>query len=168
MQTEEHFGVCSRNNDLKLDDTKSRFVDMFLTHNLREFTKTLSDRFGCKVAIQGELCGPAIQCNRIGLSSYEFFLFNVFDISHDRFIDPFSIEDLQALMKPYNIDTVPLLYRSTMDNPMPFKTVEELLEFSKAQKYPNGHPAEGVVWRTCDQLVSFKVMNHDFLLKTGE
>ena len=44
----------------------------------------------------------------------------------------------------------------------------ELLEFAEKQKYQNNTPAEGIVVRSMNQTVSFKVVNNKFLLKYGE
>jgi hypothetical protein len=46
-------------------------------------------------------------------------------------------------------------------------TLEELLELAKGN-YSNGTPQEGIVVRSIDQSISFKVVNNEFLLKYGE
>ena len=42
-----------------------------------------------------------------------------------------------------------------------------MVEYAKGN-YNNGTPQEGIVVRSLDQTISFKVINNDFLLKYGE
>lgn len=43
-----------------------------------------------------------------------------------------------------------------------------LLKLAEDGFYPNGNPQEGIVVRSLDQTVSFKVINNEFLLKYKE
>jgi hypothetical protein len=48
-------------------------------------------------------------------------------------------------------------------------TLDQLILFARDDiKYENGTPAEGIVVRSQDGLISFKVMNNNYLLKNGE
>jgi hypothetical protein len=46
-------------------------------------------------------------------------------------------------------------------------TQEDLLKLAEGN-YPNGSPAEGIVIRSLDQSISFKVVSNKFLLKYSE
>ncbi len=39
------------------------------------------------LAIQGEICGPSIQKNRLELKQLELFIFNVYDVANHRYLD---------------------------------------------------------------------------------
>lgn len=172
------FGVCSRNMDLGdphthkglwqfikrefrklIGKTKKEFPatnvywSMARKYNVREW---LPDGY----AVQGEICGPGIQENKMGLAEVELFIFNVWNINEQRYA---TFDEHVRLYG--STQTVPILY---IDKSAPFfYNIEELLELAKGN-YPNGTPQEGIVVRSLDQAISFKVINNDFLLKYGE
>ena len=72
------FGVCSRRIHLK-DSEENGFWKMARKYDL---AKVLADAFpGQDIAIQGEVVGPGVQKNPMGLSELTFRLFNIFDIN---------------------------------------------------------------------------------------
>lgn len=167
------FGICSRNLELK-DTDGNKYWDMARALNLeacmRDWATWQSDHGFRNFAVQGELCGPGIQANRLGLLKNQLFLFNVWSITERRH---FSFGTVQSFSNIYGIESVPVVF----DGKFEFNTIEELLAFSDAQKYANGHPAEGVVWRAWGEpkskilhgdRLSFKVISNQYLLKTGE
>jgi hypothetical protein len=133
-----------------------------------QYYKTTNKRW---FALSGELCGPAIQKNRIGLSDYEWFVFNFEDVKDRRF---HKWTNLVVMAARCGFSTVPHIETRIFD----FKNLDELRNYARGS-YPNGHPREGVVIRLCDPLdkyipepqgrmsnmSSFKIINEDFRLK---
>jgi hypothetical protein len=124
--------------------------------------KWLPDGF----AIQGEICGVGIQKNRLNLEDHELFIFNVFYIKEQRYLNPFSFIFFN---EEYEIPwlylrTVPLQEWGDSFN----FTLEELLEKAKGKYVNTENNREGIVIRSHDQSISFKVINNDYLLKDEE
>jgi RNA ligase (TIGR02306 family) len=57
------------------------------------------------VAIQGEVCGPGIQKNRLGLAGVELFVFNVYDVRTAAFL---PLDAMQAFCAERGPRTVPI------------------------------------------------------------
>jgi RNA ligase (TIGR02306 family) len=122
-------------------------------------------------AIQGEVCGPGIQKNRLGLSAIELFVFSVYDVRAARFLDH---EPFVAFCAEHGLRTVPIervvrgaeaaAYRHDLDGWL--EAARGLYPGTKQRK-------EGIVVRplvesrseTLGGRLSFKVINNDFLLK---
>jgi len=131
----------------------------------------LAERLPPGFAVQGELCGPGIQKNRLGLSELSLFVFSAFDVATGRRLDH---AELVACCAERGLATVP---------------IEEVVVGAAAASYPHslehwlerarglyaGTPQrkEGIVVRplvdtlspTLGGRLSFKVINNDFLLK---
>lgn len=137
---------------------------------------------GIYVAFQGELCGPGIQSNKLGLKEKEWFVFNAF-VSKTGKMDSYVKCDLLRMLKlceEFGLKHVPIIsdeckfdFRDTAGDVD--KTVDNLLHYVDEIKYrdffedasPN-QIAEGVVFRLEDMTNSFKVISNKFLLKGGE
>lgn len=154
------FGVCSRNLDLK-EDGGDAYWEAFKSADLHT---RLPEGF----SVQGELCGPGIQGNKLGLSKPQIFLFNVWDIAAGRHLD---FEPFLQFAEMVKMPTVPVL-----DTGLFNLSLDEWLAYADRQDYPNGGPAEGIVVRplteryseALNSRLSFKVISNRFLLKTGE
>jgi RNA ligase (TIGR02306 family) len=189
------FGVCSRNHErkrpqpepiwrkilvratakIKLLDTLRRFG--LLHHWQGGVANTywqIAEQYGIEnklcelgrnIAIQGEICGPSIQSNRLGLLDLQLFVYDIYDIDEKRYL---GYNEQIAIANKLGLERVPdagvFIFR--------FSTVQELLEFAKG-KYLNGHKREGIVIRTiCETEFrklgrgSFKVINNEYLLAT--
>lgn len=136
---------------------------------------------GVYVVFQGELCGPGIQSNKLGLKEKEWFIFNVF-VSTTGKMDSYEKLDLIGMLgmcERFGLKHVPLV---NAEDKFDFKatnnideTVENLLKYVDNFKYrtyfedasPN-QIAEGLVFRMNDMTNSFKVISNKFLLKGGE
>jgi RNA ligase (TIGR02306 family) len=170
---EGQFGICSRNLELK-DTIGNKYWDiarkLSLEESMRDWSTWQSDPAFRNFAVQGELCGPGIQANRIGLTENDLYLFNIWSITD---MCHRSFATVRAFSGAYGIKHVPVVY----EGPFTFRTIEELLQHSDSLTYQSGHPAEGVVWRSIDERkskvlkgdrLSFKVISNQYLLKTGE
>jgi RNA ligase (TIGR02306 family) len=118
-------------------------------------------------AIQGEICGPGIQKNRLGLKENQLFVFDVYNISERRFLnyeEQKSFVELIGLKRVPDVGVVLFIWSS----------VDEILKFAEG-KYENGHNREGIVIRTVEETEwrrlgrgSFKAINNSYLLETGD
>jgi hypothetical protein len=114
---------------------------------------------GRDVVLTGELCGPAIQRNKLRLSGYEWY---VFDWREWESLEYANLDDMTRNCAVLGVPTVPI--EETGEN---FAySLDELLEMARG-KYPSGLEKEGIVVRNQKHphLVSFKVLNNDALLK---
>lgn len=136
---------------------------------------------GIYVVFQGELCGPGIQSNRLGLKEKEWFIFNAF-VSKTGKNGTFIKCDLLYMLnlcEKFGLKHVPIIedkdkfnFKET-DNID--KIVENLLQYVDGFKYrdyfedaSSNQIAEGVVFRLEDMTYSFKVVSNKYLLKGGE
>jgi RNA ligase (TIGR02306 family) len=161
---QDEFLVCSRNTAKKRDDINV-YWQMAERYNIEQNLR--QDQFK-HYAIQGEICGPGIQKNKLGLKEVELFVFNVYDMDLRQYLNHDQMVDVCVSM---GLQIVKEIYRETNFN----KTLQELLELAKGT-YNNGSHQEGIVIRpicetysqTLRSRLSFKVINNDFLLKNKE
>jgi len=139
--------------------------------------KMLNNRMGWNdFVIQGELCGPGIQKNPMGLSDTDLFIFNVYlppDSRSERGFTTWAL--LKFTCEDLGLKTVPFIERRLFDWP----DKAALKEYAKG-KYANGKDREGVVIRFdrgkiyfalmpealkgMSNMWSFKVINDDYVL----
>lgn len=156
---EGEYGVCSRNNLLKLDEP-SKWVTTAENYGLEEKLKSYKQN----IALQGELLGPGIQGNKYKLTNYEIYFFNLFDITKQTYL-PF--EFLQELCMKFSLKTVPEIL---LPPPVP-KTINEFLALAEGKSILNKNTErEGLVLRHVSSLKrrSFKIISNKFLLKNDE
>lgn len=154
------FGVCSRNLELEKGD--NTYWKMAEKYKIEEW---LPDGY----AIQGEICGEGIQKNPLGIKGQDLYIFNVFDIKNGEYIFPDDLTwfDDTTVGDVYKNEPIKLVPGEEVGKEFSY-TLEELLEKAKG-KYPNTNKnKEGVVVRSIDQTISFKVVNNDYLLKDEE
>ena len=132
------FGVCSRRIHLK-ESEGNGFWRMARKYDLANI---LMKEFGDEAwAIQGEVCGPGIQDNHVGLTELELHVFNLFDIKARSYA---NYNKLVEFCKKYNLVRV----TDIIGEGAAFGfNIEELVKLASEQKYPNGCPAEGIVIR---------------------
>jgi hypothetical protein len=125
--------------------------------------------------IQGELCGPGIQKNPMGLKNIDIFIFNLFLPPTKSTDDPRGFtgwSELKDFCDQMGLKTVPFIEYRKFDWP----DKASIKEYAKG-KYPNGKDREGVVIRYSSGLApepmplkdmsnmwSFKVVNDDYIL----
>lgn len=146
-----------------------------------EKLKEYHEKTGKYVVFQGELCGPGIQSNRLGLSEKDWFIFNAYTSTTGK-MDSYTKCDLIGMLnlcEEFGLFHVPLIafeekfdFSKTTDID---QTVEDLLKYVDQFKYrrwfDNASPnqiAEGIVFRMNDMTNSFKVVSNKFLLKGGD
>ena len=114
------------------------------------------------LAIQGEICGPNIQRNLLGLKELELFIFNVVDISLKHRL-PYT-EMITACKETLQLPHVPI---EEIGEEFLFENIKVLLNKSTGTYQGTKNYREGLVVRSIDQLISFKVISNDYLLKYG-
>ena len=151
------FGVCSRNLELRRNDTNSLWRAA-IAQNLEAIILST----GRNLALQGELIGEGIQSNLYKLKGQKFYLYDIFDIDLGRYLLPEERDALFNSNHNFKVLRVPLLAteRSLAS------TVEELLQWAEGKSELN--PAverEGVVFKRHGSNASFKAISNLFLLR---
>jgi hypothetical protein len=163
---------------------ESRGMDNFrkIAARLDVPRKMLRERIrqGRDFTVQGEMCGPGIQKNPMGLPGLDFFVFNVYYPAvpskqggiqtGGKFC---SWDGIAKICASLDLKTVPFIERRQFDWP----DQAALKEYAKG-KYPNGKDREGVVIRYdsgadpipealdgMSNMWSFKCVNDDYILK---
>ena len=95
---DDEFGVCSRNLNLKETEDNAHWK-MARKLKLEEILRSESRN----LCVQGEMVGPGIQSNRLGLKEVELYLFNLFDIDSGKYL---SRSELVEFGKKHNIKVV--------------------------------------------------------------
>jgi RNA ligase (TIGR02306 family) len=119
---------------------------------------------GGSLAVQGEIVGPGIQCNRLGLSEVDFYAFTVVDTGAQQRL---PLDEALAVAGTLGIPFVPVLERGDSFS----YSMANLLEKAKG-RYRDHFPGakesqerEGIVVRSICGSISFKAISNDFLLK---
>ena len=147
------FGVCSRNLEL-LETEGNTFWkvarELDLENKLRDY--------GVNLSIQAELIGEGIQGNPYKIKGHTVRFFNLFDIDLQVY---HSLSVFKQTMNVLGLETVPVLDTN-------FKlpdTIDELLKFADSKSVLNPNfDREGVVIRSLDRKISFKVISNKFLI----
>lgn len=163
------FVVCSRN--LVNNDRNSLYWKIAEKYNIEQIL-----RENPTLTIQGEQGNTKVQGNKYGIKEPTLWVFNVID--HEKNYHYDWLEIIQFCNK-YNLQTVPLLKTFKDDGDKRVRitlsdlgsTVQELVEFSKGKSVLADIPREGIVVRCIEngkKLLSFKIINPDFLIKYNE
>lgn len=153
------FHVCGRNHSIV--DGENLYWYVAKKHKLQE---VLADR--PNLAIQGEVVGPGIQKNALGLKDKTLFVFNIYDAVASRH---YSDAELRAFCADHKLTPVPVAFVGNSFD----ESVESLL--AKAEGVYDGtkNEREGVVVRPVETIgstilcgrFSFKAISNRFLLK---
>jgi RNA ligase (TIGR02306 family) len=159
---DETYHVCGRNFSYKENDSHNFWV-LSKKYNIEQGLRGLLNS-GRKIALQGEVVGPGIQKNPLGLSSHDLFIFNVVDIPSN---NKLCLDESLDIVSKLGLKFVPIV-----DNGSSFGyTKDELLERAKGKyihHFNSAKPSqdrEGIVIRSFCGDISFKAINNDFLLK---
>lgn len=144
------FGVCSRN--LHLKETDNTFWQVVNRLNLRE-------RLPDGLMLQGELVGEGIQKNPHKLKGHDLFVYDVFDIYAQKYIGP---EHRREIIDVLNDSGDDIKHVPVVDDRLEifrfYPDFESLMAFSESLG------GEGIVCKSIDGQVSFKVINNNYLL----
>jgi len=156
------FHACGRNISLKEGDN-------FAWRAARKYDLEEVLRRAPHLAVQGELCGPGIQKNRLNLKEVSLFVFNVYDFQKARYLphDEARAFALESGLTPVEV----------VEEGEAFAHTQESLLALAEGKYPGtGNAREGIVIRPREERysptlagrLSFKAISNRFLLKEGE
>lgn len=163
---EEGFHVTGHNYEYK-DDGKSSFYDLVKRDCIEDKVLKYYKEHNLKLlTIQGELCAPGIQQNRLRLTRPEWYVFTI-RLDGKRV----GLKKMQEICKEMELLMVPLEEVGT-DLPSKYPTVEALLKRADGE-YPRGGKKEGIVIRPtepvfCERInaaLSMKVVSNKYLLK---
>lgn len=160
------FIVCSRN--FTTNNKSSLYWKIAEKYNIEQILKNHPT-----LTIQGEQGDTKVQGNKYGIKEPTMWVFNIID--HEKNYH-YNYSEMQEFCGKYNLNIVPLLSISYMQNVGSYfpklielgSTVQELVEFSKGKSVLADIPREGIVVRCIkngQKLLSFKVINPEFLLK---
>lgn len=163
---EDGFHVTGHNYEYK-DDGKSAFYNLVKREDIEDRMRKFYKDNGLRVlTIQGELCAPGIQQNRLKLTCPEWYVFTIREDGKR-----VGLKRMQEICKATELQMVPVEEVGT-DLPSKYPTVEALLERADGE-YPKGGKKEGIVIRPtepvyCERIsasLSMKVVSNKYLLK---
>ena len=163
---EEGFHVTGHNYEYK-DDGKSAFYELVKRENIESKMRKIYIQNDLKLlTIQGELCAPGIQQNRLKLTRPEWYVFTI-RINGKRV----GLRKMREICDSLGLMMVPV-EEIGMDLPSKYPTVEALLERADGE-YPKGGKKEGIVIRPTEPVfnerisaaLSMKVVSNKYLLK---
>lgn len=141
-----HFGICSRNINLTNDPNRGgSYWAVARQFNIEAVLKALigtSDR----IVLQGENLGEGIQGNKYKIKGYDFRAFNL--IYPDKKVTTIEME---ALLKPFGIKTVPILETEFVLK----GSVADVVEYVKGKSLLFDTKREGCVFRNYERNLSF-------------
>lgn len=134
------FGMCSRNRELVFLDATDECIYKLLCDKLGIKEKLLDfcQREKRSLAIQGEICGPGLNGNHLGLGEPDFWLFHVWDCEKRACLDWSECVRIASVL---GLKTVPVVLPSLPQE----MSMADLIAFANALNYPNKAPAEGIV-----------------------
>ena len=163
---ENGFHVTGHNYEYK-DDGLSPFYEFIKSRDVeKKMREYMSNHSISLLTIQGELCAPGIQQNRLKLTKPEWYVFTVREdgkrVGLNRMLD---------ICSELGLETVPIEEIDT-DLPSKYPTVEALLARADGE-YPRGGRKEGIVIRPVEPIyskivsgsLSMKVVSNKYLLK---
>jgi RNA ligase (TIGR02306 family) len=147
------FGVCSRNLEL-LETEGNTFWKVARQLKLEEWLSSQETNY----SIQGELIGEGLQGNPYKIKGQTVGFFNAFNIDTQEYL---GLEEFESLISSMGLKSVPILDREfTLPD-----TIDELLKYADSKSVLNSNfDREGVVIRSVDRKISFKVISNKFLL----
>ena len=163
---ENGFHVTGHNYEYK-DDGKSPFYELVKTMDLQQKMEAFAVENGLATfTIQGELCAPGIQKNRLKLTKPAWYVFTIRENGKR-----VGLKRMLAICEALQVESVPIEEIDT-DLPAKYPTVEALLDRADGN-YPKGGKKEGIVIRPTEPVfcelisaaLSMKVVSNKYLLK---
>ena len=163
---ENGFHVTGHNYEYK-DDGSSSFYKLVKAREYQAKMEDYMKALGLKMlTIQGELCAPGIQQNRLRLAKPEWYVFTIRENGKR-----VGLKRMLQICEALDITPVPIEEVGT-DLPSKYPTVEALLSRADGE-YPNGGKKEGIVIRPTEPVfcplisasLSMKVVSNKYLLK---
>ena len=149
---DDKFGICSRNYELERSD-ENTFWEVAKNLKIEEKLKKL----GKNISIQGELIGEGIQKNPYKIKGQTIRIFNVFDIDKQEY---YNLKNFKNFLNEIEIESVPILDENFK---LP-KNINDLIKMANGKSKLENTKREGLVIRSLNRKISFKVISNKFLL----
>lgn len=177
-----HFGVCSRNAEWEESEGNIYWI-VAKKMRIKENLERCCDDWGIKnVAIQGEIIGPKIQGNKYNHEDHWLYIFDVFDIDRDSYLDAREQHDFLRpnLWKVHKVPNIGYIKDYFRLNEIDINDEDSLrkafVEMSRIFSEVGDRPiAEGIVIKHVHEKIIhgwgravFKVINPEFLLRYDE
>lgn len=153
----DEFTCCSHNYAVK-NDPPSQFTEVAKKYDL-------ANKLPKNLVLQGEVCGPNVQKNRMGDRELSLYVFDIYDVDQHKYLD---FADVDSICNNLGIPIVPFEHIVMPD----VVTFDYLMHLATNKTYFNGKPAEGLVIRSEREewlfnlgRFSFKVISNEYLLK---
>ena len=161
-----HFGVCSRNLELKPTADQVHLFNNQGKESIYDqsdfwtaaYKHKLQDKVPEGYAIQGELIGPKIQANQEKVKELEFYCFDVYNIHTGKYLLPSERREFCEL---HRIPHVPVV--STNAKPLQLG-LEGLLKHVEGESMNPGTVSEGRVYKHVTKPITFKAISNKYLL----
>ncbi len=162
INNNNEFLVCSRRLIVGEGSVMYQYVE-------REKLQERIQKLQKNIAIQGEFCGPKINCNMLGLKDYKYYVFTVKNLDTHKY---YTVDELIEFCKELNVEMVPILDRFVIDKTWSITKFQELANSVTYTTPMNKKvPAEGIVIRPCqyvysellDKMLSTKIINQNYI-----
>jgi RNA ligase (TIGR02306 family) len=160
-------GVCSRNLDLEETEGNSFWQAARKQLLIEALTKFQTVGIG-NFALQMELIGEGIQGNQEKIKGHRLYLFDVYNIDEQTYLNPVERQRLldSLLDAGADLEHAPVLDPSLCVTDC-FDSVEKLLAFADGPSLNPAAKREGLVFKSNDSRFSFKAISNKWLLKNS-
>ena len=153
--------VCGRNWEF-CETPDQTFWKLVRQYDIEERLRDYHARTGSYLALQGEVVGYGIQSNIYGLKGQDIFIFNIFDITRQRY---FPVADYRTILDDFGLKGVPVVAENLPNGGFDHA---RFLEYAEGKSLLNPQvEREGVVFRSIDETrsnqgkISFKVISNE-------
>lgn len=165
---EPEVNVCGRNT-CYIESANNKYWAVTMKYFMKEQMLKYYNETGKRLAFQGELIGPRIQGNKMGLTANDLYIFNVWMADGKQPFEKCDLDTSLKIAKDFGLNFVPI--ELTGEFVYTSDELQDLTKIKYNKYFPNAKPSqniEGLVFRSIDMKVSFKVVSNEFLLKGGE
>lgn len=136
--------------------------------NLEEPMKMFFKETGRSIAFQGEYVGPGVNNNRDKYEDHHYFIYDVYDVDKQTYLDSKERHEIVNKLKSYNTKSIIEEVDTISDSIKIFQecdTLEKMLKYVD-RKTLRGNKLEGVVFKSNNMspYFSFKCINNKYLL----
>lgn len=152
--------VCSRN----LIVNSSHPMYIFYESKLKNIIEQANVP---NIAIQGEYCGPKVNGNKLNLKTFEYYIFNIKDLTTSRY---YSLEELEQFVSTHKLQMVPVLDKFVCPDTATIQDFQLMANKVTYGPESNAKPGEGIVIRpqtpcyskVLGKNLSCKVINQEY------
>lgn len=167
-ENEPEVNVCGRNTCYE-ENPNNKYWAVAMKYNMKEKILEYYNKTGKRLAFQGELIGPKIQGNKMGLTENDLYIFNVWIAEGKQPYEKCDIDTALSIVKELELKFVPIELTGIFEYNT--EDLQGLTELPYNKYFKNARPSqniEGLVFRSKDMKISFKVVSNKFLLRGGE